>query len=118
MRRRRAGRDESGSASLLVLTMTGVLFLTAVAVTVAVAMVAAHRVAQSAADLSALAGAAVQQRGGDACGTAAEVAAANHAELRRCTVAGEDVTVEVGVPAPSWHDLQATLRARARAGPP
>ena len=55
MRRRRAGRDESGSASLLVLTMTGVLLLTAVAVTVAVAMVAAHRVAQSAADLSALA---------------------------------------------------------------
>lgn len=118
MRRRGPAREESGSASLLVLSMTGVLLLTAVAVTVAVALVATHRVAQSAADLSALAGAVVQQRGGDACGTAAQVAAANHAELRRCTVVGDDVTVEVGVSAPDWHDLEATLRARARAGPP
>ena len=49
--------DQRGSATLLVLAMAGVLLLVGSALGVVAAMVRAHRVAQSAADLAALAGA-------------------------------------------------------------
>ena len=72
-------RDESGSATLLVLAMAGVLMFLGAALAVVTAMVAAHRSAQAAADLSALAGARGVAEGRDGCASAAEVAAANRA---------------------------------------
>jgi secretion/DNA translocation related TadE-like protein len=82
----------------------------------AVGVVAGHRRAQAAADLSALAGAMALQGGGDACQRASVIAGRNGAELQRCEVDGFEVVVVVartvrlpGVPM--------ELKARARAGP-
>ncbi|MCP6423098.1 pilus assembly protein TadG-related protein, partial [Klebsiella pneumoniae] len=54
---------QSGSASLLVVTLSGVVLLVGLAAAFVTATAAAHRRAQSAADLSALAGAVARQRG-------------------------------------------------------
>ena len=81
-------RDESGSATLLVLAMAGVLMFLGAALAVVTAMVAAHRSAQAAADLAALAGARGVAEGRDGCASAAEVAAANRARLTHCPVTG------------------------------
>jgi len=110
-------RDESGSATLLVLAMAGVLMLLGAALAVVAAMVAAHRVAQSAADLSALAGARSVAQGRDGCANAAQVAAANHARVTDCSITGSVVDLRVEVAGPHWLGLTADLAARSRAGP-
>jgi secretion/DNA translocation related TadE-like protein len=115
---------EDGSATLFAVAVLGLLVLVAAALTVAGAMVNAHRVAQSAADLAALSAAqALAGAGGDPCATAADVARANGAALQGCAVDGSDVRVTVTAPGPRWlgqpHDLDAEARAgpAARAGP-
>jgi secretion/DNA translocation related TadE-like protein len=109
-------RSEHGLASVLALVMSGLLLSLTVGVLCGVAVVRAHRAAQSAADLAALAGAGGVQDGGDACARAAAIAARNHARLQRCEVAGWDVSVVVVATArlPIGRVL---LPARARAGP-
>lgn len=77
----------------------------------------AHRSAQAAADLAALAGAQSQQRGGRACVTAAALARANGAVLVECQLIGDVVTVEVQTSGPHWLGLDADPTAEARAGP-
>ena len=81
-------RDQRGPPTLLVPALAGVLLLLGSALGVVAALVRAHRVAQSAADLAALAGAGALQLGGDACGRAAEVAEANDARLTACSRQG------------------------------
>jgi secretion/DNA translocation related TadE-like protein len=73
------------------------------------ATVVAHRAAQNAADLTALAAA------GGGCSVAGEVATANRARLIDCTADGPTVSVvvAVGIPLGMHHEV----RARARAGP-
>jgi secretion/DNA translocation related TadE-like protein len=110
-------QHQRGSATLLVLAMGGVLMLLGAALAVVAAMVAAHRSAQSAADLAALAGAQGVRVGGDGCGSAARVATANAAQLVVCSVAGGTVDVEVRVVGPRWLGQTADLQARSRAGP-
>lgn len=110
-------RDQRGSATLLVLAMAGVLVLLGAALAVVTAMVAAHRTAQSAADLAALAGARGLAQGRDACDVASRVAGANRAELTGCVVSGREVRVEVEVAGPRWLGQSADLGARSRAGP-
>jgi secretion/DNA translocation related TadE-like protein len=110
-------RDERGAATVLVLAMAGVLLLLGAALAVATAMVAAHRVAQSAADLVALAGARGVAAGDDGCAVARRIAAANGARLTSCAVSGRVVDVEVEVPGPHWLGQTADLSARSRAGP-
>ena len=112
------GRGERGAASVLTVAVLGLLLLVGAALAVVAAMVAAHRTAQAAADLAALAGAAAHQDGADACGTAAGVAADNGATLTGCTVDGRDVLVEVEVTGPRWLGQTGDLSASARAGPP
>lgn len=73
------GRDEAGSATLLVVAMAGVLMVLGAAFAVVTAMAVAHRAAQSAADLAALAGARGAAAGGDGCTLATQIAAANGA---------------------------------------
>ena len=80
-------------------------------------MVRAHRVAQSAADLAALAGAQARGRGGDPCSEAALVARANGASLDECGVEGFDVRLQVTVTGPHWLGQRHDLSAQARAGP-
>ncbi len=111
--------EERGAATVLVVAMAGVLMLVGAAAGVVGAIVAAHRSAQSAADLAALAGAATlaEHTGRDPCAAAAEVATANGALLDGCAVEGEDLVVEVTVRGPRWLGQDQDLRARARAGP-
>lgn len=110
-------RDQRGAASVLVVALLSVLLLVGAALGVVAAIVWAHRTAQSAADLSALAGASELQDGDDACGAAARIAGANQASLTSCRVEGEEVEVEVMVTGPRWLGQDADLSARARAGP-
>jgi secretion/DNA translocation related TadE-like protein len=110
-------RDERGAATLLVLTMAGLLVLLGAAFSVVVALVVAHRAAQSAADLAALAGARGVAEGRDGCAAAAEVATANRSRLAGCVVAGRDIAVRVEVTGPHWLGEVADLAATSRAGP-
>jgi len=111
------GRAERGSAPLFAVAVIGVLILVGAALGVVAAMVHAHRVAQAAADLSALAGAQAQGRGRDPCAAAAVVAGANGAALDSCVVEGFGVRVQVTVAGPHWLDQHHDLSAQARAGP-
>lgn len=115
----RGVHGERGAATVLVVAMAGLLLLIGAAAGVVGAIVAAHRSAQSAADLVALAGAATlaDHSGRDPCAAAGEVAAANDARIGRCAVEDADVVVEVTVPGPRWLGQDQDLTARARAGP-
>jgi len=108
---------EHGSATLLAVSVLGLLLLVGAALAVVAVMVHAHRVAQSAADLSALAGAGAWGRGHDPCTVAAAVAADNGASLTSCTVEGLEVVVGVNVAGPHWLGQTHDLAAAARAGP-
>ena len=111
------GRGEDGAATVLAVTCLAVLLLLGAALGVVAAMVTAHRTAQGAADLAALAAAESLGRGRDPCAAAARVAAGNGASVVACSVAGRDVLVEVEAPGPRWLGQDADLVARARAGP-
>ena len=114
---RRPTCREHGSASLFVLAFLALLLLLGAASGVVAALVRAHRTAQAAADLAALAAAAAAARGGDACTTGAQIAAANDARLTRCELVGRDATVRVTVTGPRWLGQVGDLGAEARAGP-
>lgn len=115
MSRRSGNPGEEGAATLLVLTMVGVLTCTCLALLLGSSLVVSHRRTQAAADLSALAGASAVVDGHDPCAAAGEVATANGARLTRCTPDGAGtvaVVVTVADPATGID-----LDARARAGP-
>jgi secretion/DNA translocation related TadE-like protein len=114
--RRRRG-DERGGATVFAVSCLVVLLLVGSALGVVAAMVRAHRTAQSAADLAALAAATAQARGRDPCASGAAVAAANGADLASCVVEGRDALVTVVVDGPRWLGQTADLTAEARAGP-
>jgi secretion/DNA translocation related TadE-like protein len=117
MRRERPPRDERGAASLFAIACLSVLLVIGAALGVVAAMVGAHRTAQSAADLAALAAASSVADGLDGCATAARIAAANGATVAGCAVSGLDVRVRVTVPGPEWLGQAGDLGAEARAGP-
>ena len=110
-------RGEAGAATLLVLAMAGVLLLVGAALGVVQAMVVAHRKAQAAADLAALAGASAAAHGRAACEAADAVARLNGSGLVNCQEGAGEVTVEVVVTGPRWLGQQGDLTAEARAGP-
>jgi secretion/DNA translocation related TadE-like protein len=110
-------RSESGAATLLVTAMAGVLLVLGGALAVVTAMVASHRVAQSAADLAAIAGARGLAAGHDGCDVARRIAVANGTRLTGCEVVGRVIDVEVEAPGPHWLGQSADLSARSRAGP-
>ena len=109
--------DQRGAATLLVVTCAGLLLLVGSALGVVAAIVTAHRTAESAADLAALAGAAAHQQGGDGCARAAALANDNGARLTGCELTGGDVVVTVVVTGPRWLGQGSDLTAQARAGP-
>lgn len=112
-----ATRGEAGSSTLFAVSCLAVLLLLGAALGVVAAMVSAHRVAQSAADLGALAAADAIGTTGDPCGVGAETVSKNGARLVDCAVAGQDVTVRVLVSGPRWLGQTGDLLAEARAGP-
>jgi secretion/DNA translocation related TadE-like protein len=109
--------DERGSAIPFTVACVALLLLVGSALGVVAAMVRAHRAAQSAADLAALAAASAVATGDDPCAAGADVAAANDALLTSCALAGREVTVQVVVEGPHWLGQPADLAAEARAGP-
>jgi len=108
---------ERGAVTVLAVAMLGVLLLLTAGFGVAEAMVVAHRRAQSAADLAALAGAKALQRAQDACAATSSTATANGASVDSCRVDGLDVVVTVHVAGPAWLGQRGSLEALARAGP-
>ena len=119
MRSRSVRRRDHGSATVLVLAVLGVLLVVAAAAfTLVGAVVASHR-AHAAADLSALAGAALLVQGqgpGSACVRAAAAARRNDAVSVSCR-AGADLSIEVVVSVPARIPGLGAASARARAGP-
>ncbi|WP_235536035.1 Rv3654c family TadE-like protein [Nocardioides sp. Root190] len=114
----RGAREDRGAATVLAVAMAGVLLLVGAAASVVGAIVVAHRSAQAAADLAALAGASVAADAtGDPCAAAATIAGRNGAEVRSCAITHGTVEVEVVVPGPRWLGQDQDLSARARAGP-
>lgn len=113
----RLRRDESGTATVAVLSLIGVVLLVATAAAAVLGAVVAHRQAQAAADLAALSGATAAQEGGDGCGAASEVARANRGAVTECRLEGDDVLVTVAVEVPGEVDMLGRVSARARAGP-
>ncbi|MCW2819205.1 MAG: hypothetical protein JWR42_1992 [Marmoricola sp.] len=113
-----AARDaEHGAGSVLALAMMGLLVVVTCLAGAVVAAVATHRTAQTAADLSALAGAGALQLGGPPCERAAAVARSNRSVLRRCQVRGTRVGVEVVADTVHLPGGALDLPARAWAGP-
>jgi len=113
----RTDRGDRGAVTPFLVACVGLLVLLGAALGVVAALVVAHRAAQSAADLAALAGARAAADGEDGCLAAAEVAGANAATLLECAVEGADVRVTVEVAGPRWLGQEADLWAEARAGP-
>ena len=113
----RRGEPDAGVATVLAcVCVTLLLIVTVAVVQVAGAVVAARRAA-AAADLGALAGAAVILQGADeACARAARIIAANRAVMSGCEVLGLDVRVRVTVTV-RLGPLDAAAAGRARAGP-
>lgn len=112
------GKGDKGSATVWTVTVMALLwFVAVVVVQVGVARVARHQ-AQSAADLSALAGAARARSAPEAaCRRAADTARANHARLLHCALSGPVTEVMVAVPFTLPVLGEQTAQARARAGP-
>jgi len=110
-------RRDRGAVTVLAVAMLGILILIAAALAVGESMVVAHRRAQAAADLAAVAAAQAIQHARDPCSAASDVAAANGATMTGCAVADDDVTISATVPGPRWLGAQGDFAARARAGP-
>lgn len=112
--------SEAGSGTLLVVAA---LLLAGIAVAVVLVLataIAGWQRVRGAADLVALSAAVAYADGGNACRAAADIAAENQVELRRCVLAGDlldfAVTVEVGVAADPDTLLPTDLVATSHAG--
>lgn len=111
-------RDEGGAATVLAVALVGLLVWVTAALSVVGAMFAAHRAAQAAADLAALAGASAVARSRDPCAAAETTASANDARLSGCALEGREIRVTVVVSGPRWRGLATgDLVAESRAGP-
>ncbi len=108
-------RRADGAATVLVVAMAALLMFVMAALAAAGGLVTAQRRAQSAADLTALAGAAAFEA--DACAEALRVATANGAGLDSCAVEGSEVRVVVSVAGPAVPGRRLRVTAEARAGP-
>lgn len=110
--------DDRGAATVLVIALTGFLLALGLTLASVAGLVRAHRGAQAAADLAALAGAAAQARGEAACPAATTIASANGGRLTVCRPDGRELYVEVVVAGPGfWGKGVVDLTGRARAGP-
>lgn len=107
--------DEAGAGTVFGLAFLAVIAVAAVVAIGVAAIVLAHRRAESAADLAAIAAASGFQRGVDPCSEAQRVALANAAEMTGCTMDGPNAIVEVASVASVGIEL--SMPARARAGP-
>lgn len=117
------GCGERGSGSIAALGIVAALLLVFAVLAGLIAVVSANQRAASAADLSALAAADAARglRGGEPCQVAAEIAAANKAEVVGCNQpAGSAGTVDVRVQVriTGIYALLGPAEGVSRAGPP
>jgi len=110
-----ARRPEQGAAAVFGMAMIGLVAVVAMVAVGIGALILAHRRAQSAADLAALAAAVGQQRGAAPCRAAERVAVANGARLVGCVLNGDVATVDVECAA--LVGGIARMPGQARAGP-
>jgi secretion/DNA translocation related TadE-like protein len=116
-REARGRAAERGSATVLVLAFAVVVLLLGSALGVVAAVVRAHRIAQSGADLAALSAARALSLGADPCAEAGRIADADGVRLADCRVEGYAVSIVVTAPGPHWLGQISDLSAQARAGP-
>ena len=111
------GSDDRGVATVFMCMGAAlVLAVTALAIHLGAAVLARQR-AETAADLAALAGAALVLQGPDlVCAGVVRVAGANSAMVDSCVVQGTDVLVAVAASVQAGP-ISGTVVARARAGP-
>lgn len=109
--------DENGVATVLAVTMIGLLLVFTFAASGVSALLVGHRRAQAAADLAALGGAGALQAGRDGCAAAGSVARENTTTLTGCRIERDTVVVRVRFAGPPLLGRQWPLEARARAGP-
>ena len=114
---RASALPERGAASVMVLSLVGVVLALTVGGLVLASVVVASQRARLAADLGSLAGASAIQDGASAAGACAAaqlVVHANAAVVRSCSSVDSVVDLRVMVPAALWPDPAV---AHARAGP-
>lgn len=116
-------RDERGAGTLLTVAVCVMVTAVAWAVVVGVSWIGAARSAQSAADLSALAGASALLEGEGGCDAADAVARKNDVRLLTCSTfgSGHHVVVELTVERvlrPAYPPLATTVRRSSTAGSP
>jgi secretion/DNA translocation related TadE-like protein len=109
-------RDERGAAVVVALGLVAALVFVAAVSAGTVCIMVAHRRAQVAADLAALAAAQALQGGGDPCQAAALIAGRHAVDLTRCVIDGTAVVVAVAALLPTALGGR-HVPARARAGP-
>ncbi|MGD9958539.1 Rv3654c family TadE-like protein [Nocardioides sp.] len=109
--------SQRGAATVVSLVLAGVLFLVGLAGSWVGGVVVRHRAAQSAADLTALAGAEAIQTGRAPCPVADRVARENQARMTRCEVSGQEIWIGVEVSGPALLGRVPTLAGLAHAGP-
>ncbi len=107
---------DAGSATVLVLGLTAVVWVAGLAVLLLAQVANARERAATAADLAALAGASHVVTG-DSCRAAGRIATAQSAELGSCRVDGWTVQVTARVPLRGPLRVFPPASARARAGP-
>lgn len=115
----RRARQETGSGTVMSLAIIAVALSLALGAIGLIQAQSASGRARLAADLAALAGATVLSSvlaPGSPCAMAEHVARANGATTTSCQVSGEDVRVDVVVPA-TVLGVPRQARASARAGP-
>ncbi len=115
--RRLRPRDECGIATIWAVTWIFVLSSVGWLGVMVTSIAGRQHHLDGAVDLVSLSAAARLQRGGDPCGVAAEIAAANRVDLRSCDVDGSDVIVTVETSMSLPFGLDGGLTATARAGP-
>lgn len=108
--------SERGSATVFVVIALALMLFAGSTVGAVGGIVVAHRRAQSAADLAALAGAAALGTAADPCAQARVVAEANAASLDACERSGADLTVVISVDCPRLIRWIGRSAAKARAG--
>lgn len=111
-------RSDGGVATVWAAAWIFVCLMVGWLAMLAAAVVAAQHHLDAAADLSSLSAAARQQRGGDACRAAAQIAEANSVTLARCALEGADVAVTVTDAIRLPFSVDGRLTSTARAGPP
>jgi secretion/DNA translocation related TadE-like protein len=113
-------RDESGSATVYVISAVALLAAVSLPVAVVANGFAVHRRVVLAADLSALGGAQASLHDQSvACRVASQVAVLNGASLQSCTLSGSALTVEVKIATSLSFlpEVSATARAGVRPQP-